>query len=128
MSFTFYLYRGPASLPPLTQWESNRAEPIGPGLEVRDALSQLLPSVEWGAQKNGHVFGNALDPRYDVRHLLSTYEIDGAVVLISTSNHASSHTLARIMDRFGLNYCCTEFGDFRAPHASDDDWKPLKPA
>jgi len=128
MGFSFYLYRGPKLLPPITRWESNMGEPIGSGPEIRDALSHLLPSVVWESSSSGHTFGRAIDPRYDVGHSLATFEQDGVVLLISTSNHASPFTLAKIMDRFSLNYCCTEFGDFRDPHASDDDWRPKRPA
>jgi hypothetical protein len=126
MSFSFYMYRGPDTLPPLTKWEKNMAEPIASRAEVCEALSQLLPSVEWRAHKEGHTFGSAVDPRYNASHALGTFEVDGAVVLISTDNRASPSTLAKIMDRFGLNYCCTDFGDFRHPHACDDDWQPIQ--
>lgn len=129
MSFNFHMYRGVEGLAPLTKWEENMAAPIGVRAEVCDALSKLLPSVEWREHKGGHTFGRAVDPRYDVDHALSTFELEGAVVLISTDNRASPFTLAKIMDHFNLNYCCTDFGDFRDPHASDDDWKPIqKPA
>jgi hypothetical protein len=129
MSFNFHMYRGVGSLPPLTEWEENMATPIGVRADVCDALSKLLPSVEWKEYKNGHTFGSAVDARYDVGYALSTFELEGAVVLISTDNRASSCTLAKIMDHFSLNYCCTDFGDFRDPHTSDDDWNPIsKPA
>jgi len=127
MSFHFYLYRGPEALPPITEWNGNMAEPIGTAAEVQTALIQLLPAVEWGTRKDGFTFGNALDARYNVGHSLSTYEIDGVVDIISTCNHASPFTLAKIMDFFRLNYCCTSFGDFRQPHQSDDDWKLKEP-
>jgi len=107
------------------QWESMQAEAIGTRTEVTAALAAILQDLVWLSDDGGHPFGEAVDPIYGSRFFVHAHEDEnGQVAWLSTSNHASPSTLARIMDRFALNYCCTEFGDFRHPHHVDDDWKP----
>lgn len=126
MGFNFYMYRGAADIPPFTRWESNLAAPIAPRDDVWSGLSELFPSIKRESEKDGHTFGHGVDARYDCQFQVSTVEIHaGVVVFISTDNRASPSTLSAIMDRFKLNYCCTDFGDFRHPQSCDDDWKPI---
>ncbi len=123
MSFSFYVYRGPAGLPAVTQWPHMLSEALGLRDEVRGVLSTLLPHIEWVSEKDGNSFGRGIDPRYNSGFSIWLHENEaGLVSLISTSSHASPHTLALIMKHFRLNYCCTSFGDFRQPSSCDDHW------
>jgi hypothetical protein len=130
MSFTFFLYRAHEGLPPITQWPDMLCQAIGSPEEVRDSLSALLEQVEWIKIKDDHSFCQAVEPRYHPSGRFSIHlqqDGSGAVVLLGLSNHASPSTLAAVMDRFGLNYCCTSLGDLRQPHACDDHWNRTPP-
>lgn len=125
MSFSFHLYRAPAHTGPISEWERNLAEPIGSATEVHAALAQLFATLTWGLPVNGHTHGEAFDERRRAWFRIATYEVEPAVVsIISVGHQASPATISTIMDRFGLNFCCTDFGDFRNPHLSEEDWAP----
>ncbi|THD01147.1 hypothetical protein B1810_21395 [Panacagrimonas perspica] len=104
------------------------AEDLGPRAEIRRVLETLLHSLKWISGEGTQISGEAIDPRYDSAYRLSLHENEsGAVCFITTTNHASPQTLSVIMDRFSLNYCCTDFGDFRQPHRCDDNWNVVNP-
>jgi hypothetical protein len=126
MSFNFWVYRAPEGLEPVTKWPQMLSEGLGSPAKVSAVIKELLPSVKWLSHEGHHTFGEAVDPVYNGGFFLTLYENDtGSICLIATSNHASPSTLRAIMDRFSLNYCCTDFGDFRKPHSVDNNWKEL---
>jgi len=128
MSFNFWMYRAAPDLAPVTQWPDMLAEELGSPAEMRQILETLLHSVKWAPNEGSQSSGEAIDPRYDSAYRFSLHENkSGSVCLITTTNHASPQTLSAIMDRFSLNYCCTDFGDFRQPHLCDDNWNVVRP-
>jgi hypothetical protein len=127
VSFHFNLYRAPLDAPPLPKWDRNLAEPIGGRSEVWQRLMELLPTVQRESEEGANVSGSGVDCVYKSRYAISTAELEaGGVYLIRTDNHSSPTTIRAIMDRFDLNRCCTDFGDFREPHACDDEWNLVK--
>jgi hypothetical protein len=126
MSFHFYLYRGPDGLPPVTQWPSMLAQPLGAPERVRGALAGLLLNLEWIGDQGSRAFGKAVDPYYKCNFYVHIHEDDaGSAALISLSSSASPRTLATVMDHLSLNYCCSSLGDLRYPHDCDDHWNRL---
>ena len=111
MGWKFLLYRSDSPLPPM-QWEDDLAVPIGTRDAVAAGLAEMLP-IEWSPTDEFALWAVVRDPQGgEAFH----------------GHRAPPAVLAALMDRFGLDHCCTEHGDFRDPHRSDDDWNPLPPA
>ena len=125
MSWSFYIYRAPAGTPPVIEWPRMLSEAVGTPEEVRTILTEMLPAVEWIKIEKDNSFGSS----GDLHHQIGGFYVHlhnndaGLVSLISMGNGGSPLTLSRVMDRLGLNYCCTEFGDFREPHRCNAEWE-----
>lgn len=127
MGWNFQLYRADSPLPPV-QWEDNLAEPIGTCGAVLAGLAEMLP-IELHPTDEFALSATVRDPQGGEAFDVVGYEFEpGIVGMLSVGHRAPPAVLAALMDRFGLDHCCTEHGDFRDPHRSDDDWNPLPPA
>jgi len=123
MGWNFQLYRTDSPLPPM-QWEDNLAEPIGTSEAVAAGLGEMLP-IEWRATDEFALWATVRDPQGGEAFDVVGYEFEpGIVGMLSVGHRAPPAVLAALMDRFGLDHCCTEHGDFRDPHRSDEDWNP----
>lgn len=123
MGWRFLLYRSPSELPPM-QWEEDMAAPIGTREEVVAALEEMLP-VEWQPFEGG-LWAQVRDPQGGEAFHVTGYEFTpGVVGMLAPGHRTPPSVLAALMDRFALDRCCTDYGEFRDPHACDDDWRPL---
>lgn len=110
----------------MTEWPDMLARPLGSSAEVCQALAESLGGVEWRSGDGKPIGGEATDATYGGRYSICLHEDDaGSVCLIAVSNHASPMTLSVVMERFALNYCCTDFGAFRFPQLFDEHWNLL---
>ena len=130
MSYHWFLYRC-ADRRPFTRWSSNPADladRIGEPAPVWQALQELLPTLvrEPRFENAAGWYGHATLPDQACAFDLSTtLRTDGAVSMIVAEHRAPPSVLGAIMQRFGLDACCSSHGELRDPHACDDDWRPL---
>ena len=127
MSYIYHLYRAPAEAPPLFEWAENLAEPVGRTEEVRAALAEMYPHIEWIASGRGGWMG--IGRAHDDGH--GGY-LEALVVHVNAFANDQLHmvdvsaappVLRAVMRRFGLTACCgSEDGQLRNPFAVGDSW------
>lgn len=121
MSFYFELYRAPPGAPPLFQWESNLALPLGTLDDVKARVAALLPELEWSKNADGIVMGQTRGMPVEAIGVILQEMEAGQVFFIATDG--SPGVLRRLMNVFGLNCCCAqESGEMRDPFAVGETW------
>ena len=121
MSFYFELYRAPPGAPPLFQWESNLAEPLGSLEDVRARVAALLPELQWSKSSDIIVMGQTRGMPVEAVGVILQEMEPGQVFFIATDG--SLGVLRRLMSTFGLNCCCAqESGEMRDPFSVGETW------
>jgi hypothetical protein len=121
MAFYFDLYRASPDAPPLHRWVSNLAEPLGSAATVQARIATLFPELFWSTKQGAVVSGSTRGlPSECISVLLQ--ELEGLNVFF-VSVAASPPVLRRLMNEFGLNFCCAqESGEMRNPFTVGTDW------
>jgi len=121
MPFKFSLYRAPAGLGSLWNWDCEQREPLGTRAEVKAALDAVLPGLRWQAA-NDLLWASG--PFADDEHAIELSLFGPPEEpLMDISVYAAPPGLRAIMSGLRLNYCCAkESGELRDPFNAGDRW------
>ena len=121
MSFDFHLYRAPAGLPSLLEWELDHAKPLGEAHDLRQRIGALFPSLAWQALPDGALAAEGTGDPGEPVELGLRADADGQVRFVVT--YAAPPAQRRLMTALQLDYCCAaESGELRDPFSVGADW------
>jgi hypothetical protein len=120
MSFSFYLYRAPDAVGPMSQWEEMHASSLGSMDAVKVLIAGLYPQMVW-ERFQGRWQGVGLngddDPYLDV----SLSEDEPGACMFVVLNKAPPSVMRNLMEALVLNHVyAPESGDMVDPYAYSD--------
>lgn len=121
MPFQLSLYRAAEGLGPLHTWDREHRQPLGTRSELRAAIAQLLPELQW-SHHDALCFASIPDADG-----LGTVEVslfgEPGETLLDFRVYALPPQVRTLMRGLNLNYCyAEESGELYDPFAAGDRW------
>jgi len=121
MSYDFYLYRAPAGIGGMHEWDGEQRQPLGDVASVRGCVAARFPTIAWRQMGTGRWFGSGRDEDHAPREVRIGAEEDGQVWVVIA--YAGPAEIRALMQAIEANYCyAPEEMALRDPFARGEDW------
>ena len=121
MSYDFYLYRAPAGLEGMHEWDDDQRQSLGDVASVHARIAARFPTLAWRQARTGRWLGSGRDEDQAPREVHVGAEDDGQVLLVVA--YAGPREIRALMEAIGANYCyAPEETALRDPYACGERW------
>ena len=121
MSYDFYLYRAPAGIGGMHEWEAEQRQPLGDPASVHARGAARFPTMAWRQASTGGWRGSGNDEDRAPREVRIDAEDDGQVWTVIA--YAGPPEIRALMQAIEANYCyAPEEMALRDPFARGEDW------
>ena len=121
MSYDFYLYRAPAGIGGMHEWEEEQRQPLGDPAGVHARVAARFPTIAWRRASTGRWLGSGNDEDHAPREVRIGAEEDGQVWVVIA--YAGPPEIRALMHAIDANYCyAPEEMALRDPFACGENW------